>query len=136
MLDVLKEKARDLVLLLHSQKDAMADPKWQTHLRPLFDEVVNLMSNLALSDIADKMVSKNLLELEQFERLDDTLESGQSKKAARRLLINLMKLPEPSFNTFCDILRGFESAEDLLRLVEPVKEQLRKEEVSSEIFRL
>ncbi|XP_065829797.1 uncharacterized protein [Oscarella lobularis] len=108
----------------------MADPKWQTHLRPLFDEVVNLMSNLALSDIADKMVSKNLLELEQFERLDDTLESGQSKKAARRLLINLMKLPEPSFNTFCDILRGFESAEDLLRLVEPVKEQLRKEEVS------
>ena len=80
------------------------------------------MSDLDLSDIADSMLTKSLLELKEYEKLLGNLGSSQSKGAARIMLITLMELPTPSFNTFCGILRdtGLDSAMAVLRLVEPV----------------
>ena len=80
------------------------------------------MSELDLRDIADSMLTKSLLDVNEYKKLLGNLGSSQSKDAARIILITLMELPTPSFNTFCGILRdtGLDSAKAVLRLVEPV----------------
>ena len=82
------------------------------------------MSDLDWREIADSMLTKSLLEAKEYGKLLDNLRSSQSKDAARIILVTLMDLPNPSFNTFCGILRdtGLDSAKAVLRLVEPVKE--------------
>ncbi|XP_065841736.1 uncharacterized protein [Oscarella lobularis] len=100
----------------------MADPCWKAHLQPVFAQVVRHMSELDLRDIADSMLTKSLLDVNEYKKLLGNLGSSQSKDAARIILITLMELPTPSFNTFCGILRdtGLDSAKAVLRLVEPV----------------
>ena len=91
----------------------MADSKWTT-LQPVFSEAVSLLGTnpILFRDILDRLLSRRMLSLHRCEQLRQQYGKG----AARQLLVSMMRMAPPSYDTFCQVLREVRGG-SLLRLM-------------------
>ena len=84
----------------------MSDPKWKRFLNPVMSTAVFALSGLISAELLDKLLERECLSDEKYEKLLQSLDDSQitSKEIARKLFLTLKCLPPPSFDNFCAVI--------------------------------
>lgn len=85
----------------------LTDPRWESHLRQHFTEVVDV---LQLDSILDRLYSVRLITNDEFRSLL-SISQKSNKDAVRLLLLNILPFKGPgTFEEFCRVLQEDETA--------------------------
>ena len=92
------------------------DPKWETHLRPQYMEVVILLCP-SWHHLTSRLYSKHLLTASEEEEFNKLSKSKSEEEVAKEILGVLCKQSVGSFEKFCEVLSdvGDSTLDDLVK---------------------
>jgi hypothetical protein len=105
-----------------SHSTMLIDPKWERHLRPHFNDVVQALS---LNKVLSLLFSNKLIDHPDYYRLLTMQRQEQGNEIL--LLEILMKKGIGSFDKFCSILRAVDGQKPIADMIDPISAKAKRQ---------
>ena len=112
----------------------MSDPKWKRFLNPVMSTAVSALSSLISAELLDKLLEREYLSDEKYEKLLQSLDDSQitSKEIARKLFLTLKCLPPPSYDNFCAVIEQVSGKNHLFCCLNPSLQESKNVDSASQ----